>query len=343
VPAGCTCNSGFAGGIIPASVEPLFYGRCLPGTQTISNLGWASETNGPWTRVSDYAASSALIVVTDGTRSWASSDGAAWTGGNLIISTITSSVDYSLVFGNGIFLAISTGVPRLASSNNGVSWTAITPTGATLTESNMKLSFANGFFLLSSFSAPVYFYSTNGVAWTAGSVTGAPPNDVRISDFVFGNGQYLAVSGSYTAGFFNSPTVATMNYTNTFSGAGPWTAGQFPGGIAFGNGRFVAGNGGSTAVYVSTTGALGPAWTIGSVPFTAARYFYVQDRFFVFGWHDTSAAAVSSDGRIWFPQLLPANVVPSSGFVRRVVYHGASNKFWIFSPTSSTAASMLPG
>lgn len=300
--------------------------------------------------MTDYAASPTLLVVTDGWRSWVSSDGSVWVGGNTMVNG-RSDANYMMEYGNGVFLAVSSrsyySSTVLASSTDGVTWTDITPLHGTnvAVSGTMALSFANGYFFLITTTnpTPAYFFSANGAIWFTGTILGGPaPQYVQFGNFAFGNGRYMSLSGAYSATFLVGSSPSIMNYTQS-TAFGPYANGYYPGGLAYGNGRFAIVSAGSTQCSTSTTGFLNASWALGYAPFGVARTFFLHDRFIVFGISDYTVSAVSADGVIWYPQLLPSGVVSLGGYARRVVYCAATGRFWVFRSDSNTVTSMRSG
>ena len=139
-----------------------------------------------------------MIPVISGTSAAYSTDGINWTA-----ATLPSSADwYSVCYGNGKFVAVST-TAKAAYSTDGINWTAATlPSSA-----NWKsVCYGNGKFVAVSSSSSVNkaAYSTDGVNWIE---TGLP-SSAYWSSIAYGNGIFVVTkSGNSFAYAIATPTV----------------------------------------------------------------------------------------------------------------------------------------
>lgn len=342
IASGCTCNSGYTGSIVVSANAPYYYGSCVPGTPAFTNAQWslASLGAGPWASLSDVVASSTAIVVTDGTSAWNSVDGLYWSACGAIVSGKTG-MGWGLAYNGAMFLAYSsstTPVTFAYSTNNGATWTSYTNANAM----GSYLSAANGaFFVTPSHAASgTYFTSTDGLTWTQVNVAGAIANSNPYSNVAYGAGIYATIGMSYTATMLRGTSPTTLQYSNSFSTTcSPCGIVSSPGGISYGAGVFLTVNRGASSVMTSPAASPSVAWTYTTLPFTLNQNYFVNDRFFVTSWLDSTVMAISQTGTgVWYPVLLPTAL--QGRVLSRVVYSAASGKFWVFSTSSGNYASM---
>ena len=184
------------------------------------------------------------------------SDGSSWTS-----RTMPSSQNWtSVTFGNGLFVAVSSGGNVAATSPDGITWTARTlPSSASWS----AVTFGNGIFLAVASSSNNAATSPNGITWTARTLP-------SVSGWVavgYGNGIFVALGGGAVA---SSPD--SIIWTSGTNGC-PMMAGNCSESVAHGNGVFVGiGNGGisssngSNWTYLTTpiSGMIGVAFGNGS-------------------------------------------------------------------------------
>lgn len=220
-----------------------------------------------------------------------STNGTTWTA----ISLPINSYYDTLVYGNGKFVAVSSGGSQMAvSSVDGITWTQ----GTLPTVGDWKVTFGNGKFVAVSgsvFTGDVA-YSTDGVTWTLGTNIGA----ANWKSVAYGNGKFIAVKNfstdiaTSTDGInwtVSSPLAEKDWYKIVYGGdrfviiggdsngyaysldGTSWVSGNFPENIlnleeywvnlAYGNGKFISvpQSGGTYPAIISTDGF---NWSIGS-------------------------------------------------------------------------------
>ena len=322
---------------MPSKSSPYYYGSCVVGTNAFTNAVWSYVGAGPWSQVTDAVSSGSLMVVTDGTSAWTSTNGASWSGGGPIV-TGRSSMSYSLAYNGVNFLAFSSSVsPALfATSTNGVTWASYT---VSLTNVGYVLSAVNGLYIISPTSAGTYYVSSdNGLTWTGQTLNPYPNSNDAYTNFAYGGGVYAAMSTSFTSALLRGTSLSAISYSSSLSnGCSPCSAGLSTAGMAYGANQFMTVNKGGTFAYTSATATTTGTWAMNSVPFTTAGVYFVYDRFFITGWSDYTVTAISSTGTVWYPNLLPAQNQGSFLSIR-IVY--CSGKFYQFKSNSAAYSSM---
>ena len=252
-------------------------------------------------------------------------------------ATLTAAATWTAVeYGNGRFIAVSSGATTTNISTDGTTWTAggalpsattwtdvhygaadsrwvaiasggttaaysadgTSWTGVSLTASATwtSVAYGNGRFVAVASGSTNTSYSDDGISWTVG---GATPSAANWSSVTFGNGVFVAVATGGTATAYS-----TNGTTWVAGGALPssttWCS------VAYGNGRFVAiagtGGAGTAAAYSYN---LGVTWTASTLPSstTWSRLDYGQGLFLAVASGGTSAAS-SPDGVNWTARTL---------------------------------------
>jgi len=200
-----------------------------------------------------------------------SSDGISWiaipAGTGAGTSTFgTDSID-TIAYGNGMFVA---GGGKIAYSSDGVSWTAIPQgTGAGqsgFTDSINGITYAGGKFIAGGDMGTIG-YSSDGISWTVTDKTntqkifGTTTND-SVDAIAYGGSRYVAVGNKSGYGgrmAYSSDGVSWTEVVDERFGksSGIGNNGGFSD-IAYGNGKFVTGDGYGNIGYSSD----GISWTI---------------------------------------------------------------------------------
>src|SRR5208282_982254 len=146
---------------------------------------------------------------------------------------------YSIAFGNGVFVAGSTGGTIARSTDNGVTWGSLitNPFGSA---GIYSIAFGNGVFVACGTGGTIAWSTDNGVTW--GSLITNPFGSASIHSIAFGNGVFVAggTGGTIARSTDNGVTWGSL-ITNPFGS-------DYISSIAFGNGVFVAcTNGGQVA------------------------------------------------------------------------------------------------
>lgn len=203
---------------------------------TITNTGKGYTTT-PTVSILDTGARY-VAVATDGTNCYTTSagviSGAAWTAGTSIGGSPTIS---SLVYGNGVYVAVG-GTASAASSTNGNTWTTRTiPTLGAGTYSSV--AYGNGTFVAISTGNLATAVSVNGSAWVAG---GNLPSSTTWTSVAYGNGRFVAVaSGGRTVAISIDKGISWKLVTPGLPESANWLN------VSYGQGLFVAVNGGTSA------------------------------------------------------------------------------------------------
>ena len=221
----------------------------------------------------------------------------------------------SMAYGAGLFVAIQGGGTAIATSPDGITWT--NRTGAIAAAS---VFFLNGQFV--SGGNGVMQTSPDGITWTARTVSAGGWFNIT-----YGAGLYVA---------FSNDTVSYANYITSPDGI-TWTTRTSPlgfytlAGAAFGNGTFVLmpWNAGSGIVLVSTDGLSWSTLTGRGTPNLSRSIAFGNGVFIV---EDSGTSYLATDGTIW-KTLSDGNANSSSKMV-----HGASGVFVGLIPGTSTTA-----
>lgn len=207
----------------------------------------------------------------------------------------------SVVYGNGVFVAITSDDPCYAStSTDGINWTPSSRIYISSYKKLMSVTFGNGMFIaLADYPYSPFgseksdvCVSTDGINWT-------------VDEFDEGTGRQLSVA--YGNGAFVSVGIGGYSmYTNSYN-ASVWTRHNMPSstvwnGIAFGNGLFVA-----------TGTGLKMAWSTNGINWNAATVLAGNtwlsvafgDNYFVAVSSNSNKAARTYNGIDWQPLTLP--------------------------------------
>lgn len=207
----------------------------------------------------------------------------------------------ALAFGNGVYLAASTG--GIARSTDGQSFSKVTGLPATTARG---LAFLNGRFV-ANFLNDRWYHSTDGLAWTA--ATGEETEAVA-----------LATDGSIAVGVGDEPFYSEDDGANWFSAVAdqmptPFFASDFQ--VVGGNSRFLFTQPSSPS-YLSTDGT---QFTDTGQQLTNVAYG--NGLFFGYDEMD-SRLEYSVDGIDWFPVTIPATAAGSLDVPGGVVFSGGA-------------------
>ena len=197
---------------------------------------------------------------------------------------VTNTNDFiDIAYGNGVFVATrSNGVHY---SNDGITWNATNPVGFV----GGKIVFGNGLFVNVSNSGGSgrVFTSPDGFIWTSRT---AASNDTW-SAITYGNGLFVAVASSYTAGggIMTSPDGITWTLRVGVGGGG-FT------GVTYGAGTYVATKTGSPGTMVISYD--GFTWSDQTTGISSLTVFYANGIF-------TTGKHYSTDGSTWIAASSP--------------------------------------
>lgn len=238
-----------------------------------NGVGYVTFGNGIFMAVGGWPVSFNLITSTDGIT-WTSRSGA--TGHNAGASRVA--------YGNGLWIYAGYQIMGV-STNNGVSWQAITPP---VTNGGCTgLAYLNGMWLIGYAGSRLYT-STDGYNWTfrSSSLGGAP------IEFAYGNGRFVA---GCTSGYVASSTDG-LTWTSVYLG----DFGDYNG-CVFAKGRFFLGNWGLCPIRSSFDGV---TWTASSQNFNISysNLLYVErDDLFVVANAKVWTAPSAYPGEKWLP------------------------------------------
>jgi len=220
-----------------------------------------------------------------------------WTA--VVNSTFGSSSIYKIAYGNGIFVAGGGYGGKMAySSDNGVTWTAITQ--SVFTNDISAIAYGNDKFIAGGPDGKMAT-SPDGKTWTAVADSTFGSSSIILA-IAYGNGKFVAGGNAGYTGKIATSSDGTnwtaVADTNTIFGANPIGA------IAFANGTFVAGYGSSGREKNGTaTSSDGINWTAGAVRIFGDNYnginaiAYGNGKFVAVG--DRGKIATSTDGLNW--------------------------------------------
>ena len=193
----------------------------------IANLASAwtlSSVNQPAGTYAATASSGSIVVAIGGTGTAASTpDGDSWT--SRTIASLGAGTWSAVTYGNGTFVAISTGNNVTSYSTNGIVWTA----GGNLPASTTWTSVAYGngrFVAIASGGRSVAYSLDKGVTWVAANP--GMPSSQAWTTVRYGQGLFFAVATSATVGA-TSPDGINWTSVAMPGSSTNWT------GLAFGN------------------------------------------------------------------------------------------------------------
>jgi hypothetical protein len=214
---------------VSTTIRAIAYGNGVWVVAGDSDTKWSSDGTA-WTNVAGIGTGVAFgngLFVRVATNAVATStNGATWTQG-----TISNGTWGSITFANGLFVAAAnTGTPAIATSPDGINWTArasapAAPTGY----AQQGPAFGNGIWVVPSRGTANVITSPDGVTWT--QQTGALPANTDWFNCAFGAGLFIATGRNTGATALSTDGI---NWT-----AGPSRAVQDWRGLTFGNDLFV--------------------------------------------------------------------------------------------------------
>jgi len=147
-------------------------------------------------------------------------------------NAIPAGTYVAMTFGNGRFVAITSGGTAAAYSTNGITWTASTlPSSTTWT----SIAFGQGMFVAVSNTSSVSAYSQDGATWSAGNMA------IYADKISYGQGVFIALSSAGSSGWTSEDGSNWLNQTVTNDGYGAMAFGFYAnnvGGIISYIGRF---------------------------------------------------------------------------------------------------------
>ena len=199
-----------------------------------------------------------------------------WNEANLPISGDWTSIAY----GDGKYIAISSGNNKVAISTDAISWTEHpVPTG-----NYSLIAYGNGKFVVAGYGKIIY--SVNGINWTEVELA---PGDYW-GALTYGEGKGFVALATGKAAYSADGITWSVN---TLPITGYWY------GFTYGNGRYVAVGWESNNAIYSTDGI---NWTISTLPGNNQRWVsitYGNDRFVAVADYLGNMGAVSEDGVNW--------------------------------------------
>ena len=273
-------KAGYSGAVTPLQINDITYNWGNTGNDPLETIIGSSVD---FTIAGETGDFNEFLV--GGNRTWkvalnqigANNDITNWQQ----VTNTNNFIDIS--YGNGVFVATrSNGVHY---SNDGITWNATNPVGFV----GGKIVFGNGLFVNVSNSGGSgrVFTSPDGFIWTSRT---AASNDTW-SAITYGNGLFVAVASSYTAGggIMTSPDGITWTLRVGVGGGG-FT------GVTYGAGTYVATKTGSPGTMVISYD--GFTWSDQTTGISSLTVFYANGIF-------TTGKHYSTDGSTWIAASSP--------------------------------------
>lgn len=139
-----------------------------------------------------------------------------------------------LLYGNGLFVLLSTGTTTYYTSPDAITWTSRTLPGVLPalpgSQDGLAAIYAGNQFVLMAYNTSVIYTSSDGITWaTRAGSSGGPWQSLS-----YGNGTYVAVRNSGTTSCVQYSYDAIVWFAANMPVAGDWRA------VGFGNGMFLA-------------------------------------------------------------------------------------------------------
>jgi len=273
-------KAGYSGAVTPLQINDITYNWGNTGNDPLETIIGSSVD---FTIAGETGDFNEFLV--GGNRTWkvalnqigANNDITNW-------QQVTNTNNFiDIAYGNGVFVATrSNGVHY---SNDGITWNATNPVGFV----GGKIVFGNGLFVNVSNSGGSgrVFTSPDGFIWTSRT---AASNDTW-SAITYGNGLFVAVASSYTAGggIMTSPEGITWTLRVGVGGGG-FT------GVTYGAGTYVATKTGSPGTMVISYD--GFTWSDQTTGISSLTVFYANGIF-------TTGKHYSTDGSTWIAASSP--------------------------------------
>ena len=273
-------KAGYSGAVTPLQINDITYNWGNTGNDPLETIIGSSVD---FTIAGETGDFNEFLV--GGNRTWkvalnqigANNDITNW-------QQVTNTNNFlDIAYGNGVFVATrSNGVHY---SNDGITWNATNPVGFV----GGKIVFGNGLFVNVSNSGGIgrVFTSPDGFIWTSRT---AASNDTW-SGITYGNGLFVAVASSYTAGggIMTSPDGITWTLRVGVGGGG-FT------GVTYGAGTYVATKTGSPGTMVISYD--GFTWSDQTTGISSLTVFYANGIF-------TTGKHYSTDGLTWIAASSP--------------------------------------
>jgi hypothetical protein len=326
-PTSTTASSGAATFTTTAIAEPsgtpVYQWQKSDANSIVATQG-AMPSNDYWTSVT-YGDGKFVAITYSTNLSAISTDGLNWTQSNL--PSRGNGTWRDVAYGGGIFVAV-TDSTTAATSTDGVNWTQRTMPNL----GARSITYGGGKFVAVGFTATDnnVATSTNGIDWTVGTLGNS------YSSVTYGAGVFVAVRGS---GAYAAVSANGIDWTSTeMPQAAFWS-----GGVAYGNGLFVAVSnspvaGNSGLPRAAATSINGVNWTPREMPVSEYGFEQWSDIAYGNGYFLVVAStgyssAVSTDGINWSLVSMPSGVSAESAT------YGSGGKFVAVESSNNAANS----
>ena len=253
--------------------------------------GWTgveSAENTQW-RAVQYGLNKFVAVASSGTnRGMYSTDGTSWEPS----PSIPEAAYYDMAFNDtsGIFMAV--GNNQISTSNDAMSWSNSSKEGGSWN----TIGFGNNKFIalsdggLSSSGPTQLTSSNNGSSWVPATFSD-DLKKTRWNSILYANNVWVALGADGTNNFMHSTDGETWTYNDvTGIATNDYTS------LAFGDGKFLAGNGNNKVVAYSTNGI---NWTEVATEFRTRGLTYGEGKFLAVTIEPGAYSATSLDGITW--------------------------------------------
>ena len=209
---------------------------------------------------------------------------------NWTLTTIPSSANwYSVTYGNGKFVAVANGSNQTTYSEDGVNWTTSTMPSSANWHS---VTYGNGKFVAVANNSDQAAYSEDGINWTLATTI---PIKANWHSVTYGNGKFVAVAQNSDKATYSEDGITWTK--TTMPSHAMWES------VTYGNGKFVAVVLNSDKLAYSEDGITWTETTMASsIPYTSVAYGNGK---FVAVAGNSDTAAYSEDGVNWIASTLP--------------------------------------
>ena len=222
---------------------------------------------------------------------------------------------FSVIYGNGKFVAVAYNSNQTAYSEDGINWTLTTmPRSANW----HSVTYGNGKFVAVADGSNQTAYSEDGINWTASTM----PSSAKWYSVTYGNGKFVAIANNSDQAAYSEDGI-NWTLATTIPIKTDWLF------VTYGNGKFVAVAQHSDKAAYSEDGI---NWTKTTMPSHAdwMSVTYNNDKFVAAAYNST-AAAYSEDGITW-----SSSTMPSTARWQHITY--GNGKFVAIAQDSDTAA-----
>lgn len=292
-------NSGTPKKLLYANSKFYLFSTGMDVVTSTNGISWVSGTSNSFVAIDFFYGANSKFILMDQYGSYQySSDAITWTTLNALKDTVlaytTSYVspiwEDSLFADNKFFIVGASTGKLIYSTDNGNTWINPYETSPTTSLENIigtyaarKIKYLNGLYLVVSDYGIAT--SINGIDWIDTVISNITNQNPSIKDIAYGNGYYVATgSCTLTSTDGTNWTWIKDEATSFFS-------------IAFGNGTFVKGGGGTTIEYSINNGLFWSAATINTSGRTLRKIIFANGKFIALDYN--GYIYTSTNGATW--------------------------------------------